>query len=121
MTKSVLRKAVSMTSVFSFLYLAFSGVVMYFTPPGRIAYWADWRIFGLNKTMYNETHMTIGLLFIVCMILHIWLNWKPIMNYMSNKSGSFVFFYKRDNIRLSAFCNIRCRFIDDGSTIFKLF
>lgn len=95
MTKSVLRKAVSMTSVFSFLYLAFSGVVMYFTPPGRIAYWADWRIFGLNKTMYNETHMTIGLLFIVCMILHIWLNWKPIMNYMSNKSGSFVFFLQK--------------------------
>ena len=94
MNKRVLRKAVSMTSVFSFLYLTFTGVVMYITPPGRIAYWADWHIFGLNKTMYNETHVTVSMLFIVCMALHIWLNWGSIMNYMSHKSGGFVFFTK---------------------------
>jgi len=94
MNKSVLRKAVSMTAMFSFIYLAFSGVVMYVTPPGRIAYWADWRIFGMNKTMYNETHVTISMLFLVCMVLHIWLNWKPIMNYMKNRSGSLVIFTK---------------------------
>ncbi|PLX66225.1 MAG: hypothetical protein C0603_12520 [Denitrovibrio sp.] len=94
MNKNVLRKAVSMTSTFSFLYLAFTGIIMYIVPPGRIAYWADWRIFGLNKEMFTETHTTISMLFLVCMVLHIWLNWKPIMNYMSNRSGKFVLFTK---------------------------
>lgn len=94
MNKSVLRKAVSMTALFSFIYLAFSGVVMYFTPAGRIAYWADWRIFGMNKTMYNQTHITISMLFIVMMALHIWLNWKPIANYMKNSSGKMIVFTK---------------------------
>lgn len=92
MSKNVLRKAVSMTALFSFMYLAFSGVIMYITPPGRIAYWADWRILGMNKTMYNETHVTMSMLFLVCMGLHIWLNWKPIVSYMKNKSGSLVIF-----------------------------
>jgi len=92
MNKNVLRKAVSMTGLFSFIYLTFSGVVMYITPAGRVAYWADWRMFGMNKTMYNETHVTVSLLFLVSMVLHIWLNWKPIINYMRSKSGTLIVF-----------------------------
>lgn len=94
MNRNVLRKAVSMTALFSFLYMLFSGVVMYITPPGRIAYWADWRVFGMNKTMYTETHTTMSMLFVISIALHIWLNWSPIMHYMSSRSGKFVFFTK---------------------------
>lgn len=94
MSKNILRKAVSMASLFSFIYLAFSGIVMYFTPAGRIAYWADWRIFGMNKTMYNQTHITISMLFLVLMVLHLWLNWKPLLSYMKNRSGRLVIFTK---------------------------
>jgi hypothetical protein len=83
-----------MASLFSFIYLAFSGIVMYFTPAGRIAYWADWRIFGMNKTMYNQTHITISMLFLVLMVLHLWLNWKPLLSYMKNRSGRLVIFTK---------------------------
>jgi len=92
MSKGIFRKAVSMTALFSFIYLSFSGIVMYFTPAGRVAYWADWRFFGMNKTMYNQTHTTISLLFLATMVLHIWLNWKPIVNYMKNRSGKMVVF-----------------------------
>lgn len=94
MSKSVLRKAVSMTAMFSFLYLAFSGVVLYFVPQGRIAYWADWRFLGMSKTMYGDTHITMSMLFLLAMVLHIWLNWKPIVNYMKNSSGALVVFTK---------------------------
>jgi len=94
MSKSVLRKAVSMTAMFSFLYLAFSGVVLYFVPQGRIAYWADWRFLGMSKTMYGDTHTTISMLFLLTMVLHIWLNWKPVVNYMKNSSGALVVFTK---------------------------
>jgi galactitol-specific phosphotransferase system IIB component len=94
MGKNVLRKAVSMTALFSFLYLSFSGIVLYFVPQGRIAYWADWRFMGMNKEMYGDTHITISLLFLITMILHIWLNWKPIVNYMKNRSGNLVIFTK---------------------------
>lgn len=87
-----MRKAVSMTALFSFIYLTFSGVVMYITPPGRIAYWADWSIFGMDKTMYNQTHTTMSMLFIAVMVLHIWLNWKPLFSYMKNRAGKVVVF-----------------------------
>jgi len=83
-----------MASLFSFIYLAFSGIVMYFTPAGRIAYWADWRIFGMNKTMYNQTHIMISMLFLVLMVLHLWLNWKPLISYMKSRSGKLVIFTK---------------------------
>lgn len=100
MSKSILRKTVSMTALFSFIYLSFSGIIMYITPPGRIAYWADWKIFGMNKTMYNETHITISMLFLLAMVLHIWLNWKPIVNYMKNSKGTLVVFTKETLIGL---------------------
>lgn len=90
MSKGVLRKTVSMTALFSFIYLAFTGIVMYVIPPGRIAYWADWRIFGMSKTMYTETHTMISMLFLVSMILHIWLNWRLLLSYMRDGSGRFI-------------------------------
>jgi len=98
MTKNVLRKTVSMTAVFTFIYLAFSGIVMFFIPPGRIAYWADWQVFGMTKTMYNQTHQTVSILFLAAMVLHIWLNWGAIMKYMKNRSGKFIFFTKETTL-----------------------
>jgi len=80
--------------------MAFSGIIMYITPVGRVAYWSDWRMFGMNKTMYNETHITMSMLFLASMVLHIWLNWKPIVSYMKSNSGKVIVFTKETMIGL---------------------
>ena len=92
MTKTTLRKIVSLVSVWCFVFMTWTGVMLYLVPAGRIAYWVNWQFGGLTKTQYSEIHQTFAILFMIAMILHIWLNWKPIMTYLKNKSKQFVFF-----------------------------
>ncbi|MGE4319061.1 MAG: DUF4405 domain-containing protein [Deferribacterales bacterium] len=93
-----------MTSLFAFLYLAFTGILLYIIPPGRIAYWSDWHILGLNKDNLGQTHITVSMLFLIMMVLHIWLNWKSIMLYMKNKQGKLVVFTAETAAALALSC-----------------
>lgn len=104
MFKRILRKFVSMTSLFSFIYLAFTGVLLYIIPPGRIAYWADWEIMGLNKDNLGQTHITVSMLFLILMVLHIWLNWKSIWLYMKNRNGRVIVFTAETTAALAISC-----------------
>ncbi|MCD8553726.1 DUF4405 domain-containing protein [Seleniivibrio sp.] len=92
MIKQVIRKTTSMTALFSFIWLSFTGIIMYFMPPGRIAYWVDWHIFGLNKDNIGQTHTTVSMLFIVAMVLHVWLNFGAIVGYMRSKTRKLIVF-----------------------------
>lgn len=94
MTRLTLRKIVSLIGVWSFIFMGWTGVLLYFVPPGRIAYWVGWEFAGFTKTQYGEIHQTFAVLFLLAMILHIWLNWKSIMLYLKNSSKKFVFFTK---------------------------
>lgn len=84
------RKITSLTSLLSFIITLFTSVVLYITPHGRVAYWADWSFLGLDKTQWGDIHITVGLLFCIASLLHIWLNWKPIMAYMKNRARELV-------------------------------
>jgi hypothetical protein len=92
MIKQVLRKATSMTALFSFIWLSFTGIILYIMPPGRIAYWVDWHIFGLNKDNIGQTHIVISMLFLISMVLHIWLNFGAIVSYMKSRNKKLIFF-----------------------------
>jgi hypothetical protein len=94
MKKQTLRKIVSLIGLWSFIFVSWTGLTLYFVPQGRIAYWVFWEFAGLTKTQYSEIHQTFSLLFLIVMILHIWLNWKAIMLYLKNKAKKFVFFTK---------------------------
>jgi hypothetical protein len=85
MFKKILRKTVSLTALFCFIILASSGIVLSFTPPGRLANWSYWKVFGLMKEEYTAVHTTVSYMFVILMILHIWLNWKSIWLYLKNK------------------------------------
>lgn len=87
MFRKVLRKTVSLTALFSFIIMTFTGTVIMLTPPGRLAEWAVWRVFGLTKEEHTNIHLTTACLFILAMILHIWLNWKSIWAYLKGKTA----------------------------------
>lgn len=86
----MLRKVTSLTSFLSFIVTLFTSVVLYIVPQGRVAYWADWHFLGLSKEQWGDTHITVGTLFLIALIIHIWLNWKPIMAYMKNQAREMV-------------------------------
>ncbi len=90
----MIRKITSLTSFLSFAITLITSVVLYITPHGRVAYWSDWTFWGLSKTQWSDIHITVGLLFLIASLFHIWLNWNPILAYMKNKARELVVFTK---------------------------
>ncbi len=86
----MLRKITSLTSFLSFIITLFTSVVLYIVPQGRVAYWADWHFMGLSKTQWGDIHITVGTLFVVMLLIHVWLNWKLIVSYMKNQARELV-------------------------------
>ncbi len=87
-----MKKITSLTLGFSFLIMSYTGIMLYFVPKGKVAYWADWHLFGLSKTQYGDIHTTSMVTFLFFGILHIYYNWKPIVSYLkdTNKKISFT-------------------------------
>jgi hypothetical protein len=74
----------------SFIIMTITGIVLYFAPQGRIAYWVDWRFWWISKTDWGSIHTISCFLFIIVGIYHLVFNWKALVNYVSNKvSGGF--------------------------------
>lgn len=80
-----LRKITSLTALLSFAVLVTSGVVLFLTPQGRVAYWSEWHLWGLTKEAWGSMHILLSLLFLVTGIVHIVLNWRPIMLYLRDR------------------------------------
>lgn len=86
----MVRKIISLTSALSFLITLVTSVILYVVPHGRVAYWADWRLWGLSKEQWGDVHITIGTLFVLALVIHLWLNWKPLVSYMKNSARDLV-------------------------------
>ncbi len=86
----MLRKVCSLTSFLSFIITLLTSVILYIVPHGRVAYWAEWRFWGLSKEQWGDVHITVGTLFVIALLLHLWLNWRPLMAYMKNKAREMV-------------------------------
>ena len=95
-----MRKITSMTLLLSLVVLILNSVVLYIVPEGRVAYWADWRFWGLTKSQWADQHVTIGFLFLAAGFLHIYYNWNPILAYMKNKAREIRVFSGAFNVAL---------------------
>jgi hypothetical protein len=72
-----------MTSILiaaSFVILVFSGVILFVSPPGRIANWTNWTIFGLRKHEWIALHVCFSVLFLLVAGMHLVFNWRPMLN-----------------------------------------
>ena len=94
------KKITSLTASLSFIFLVLTSVILYIVPHGRVAYWADWHLWGLTKTEWGNIHINLGLLFLLVIILHIYYNWKAIVSYLKNKAKQVTVFTKNFNIAL---------------------
>ena len=81
-----LRKTTSLTALLSFVAMLATSIILYVVPQGRVAYWADWHLLGLDKTQWGDLHINMGLLFLLAIALHIFYNWKAILAYLKDKA-----------------------------------
>ena len=96
-----LRKITSLSALVSFLMLVASSIVLYLSPQGRVAYWADWRLWGLSRTEWANIHLNLGLLLLLTTAVHIYYNWKPITSYLKNKARQVKVFTAEFNLALA--------------------
>ncbi len=80
-----LRGFISLLTALSFLIMTVSGIILFITPQGRIAYWLDWSFWGLSKTQWGDMHITTSLLFALAGLWHTWLNWRALVSYFQDK------------------------------------
>ncbi len=83
-----MRRLASLTLFFSGLILTISSLVLFIEPHGRVAFWAQWQLLGLEKAQWDDIHLATGTLFILAALFHLPLNWRPLMRYMAGKGSA---------------------------------
>lgn len=79
------RGMTSLTVTAAFLVLATTGVILYFTPQGRVAHWTGWTVLGLGKEQWSGIHITASIVFVVSSLFHVYFNWCLLVNYIVMK------------------------------------
>ncbi len=95
-----IRKITSMTMFTSFILLVITSVVLYIVPQGRVAYWADWHLWGLTKSEWSNLHINLGFLFLFAGLLHLFFNWSVIKAYMKNRAKELKVFTPSFNVAM---------------------
>ncbi len=95
-----LRKITSLTLLLSFGLCILTSVILFIVPHGRVAYWSNWQLWGLNKTQWSNLHINLGLLFLLTGILHTYYNWKPITAYLKDSARRMKLFTINFNLAL---------------------
>ncbi len=95
-----IRRVTSLTALLSFLFMLLTSIILYVTPHGRVAYWADWHLWGLSKDQWGALHINVGVLFLLALAIHIYYNWSPIVRYLENRAKALKIFTKEFNLAL---------------------
>jgi hypothetical protein len=85
-----IRAFTAMMMLWSFIIETVSGVVLYIVPPGRVANWTNWKLWGVTKHGWGSIHTILGYVFLVFACLHIYYNWKPIVSYIKRRVKSGI-------------------------------
>jgi hypothetical protein len=95
-----IRKIASLTAALAFILMLLTSIILFIVPQGRVAYWANWHLWGLTKTDWGNIHINLGLLFLIALGLHIYYNWKPLIAYLKNKRKQLKVFTPEFNSAL---------------------
>lgn len=86
------RPFVSVMLTVFFVVIAFTGAILFVTPPGRVAHWTGWTLLGLTKDEWIALHIGAGCVFLIVSILHLVFNWRPLVHYFRSRvSRRFAF------------------------------
>ena len=81
------RVFISFNLFLSFFMIVISGLILYLTPPGRVANWTNWTLIGFTKHDWQAVHTIFSYTFLIFGILHIFsFNWKAFLHYIRSKT-----------------------------------
>jgi len=82
------RVFISFGLFIALLMMLVSGVILYISPPGRVANWTDWRMIGLTKRGWQNQHIIFGFSFLILSLFHLFfINWKAFLSYLKSKTS----------------------------------
>jgi magnesium-transporting ATPase (P-type) len=82
------KSFISFGMFFAFFMLVITGLVLYITPPGRVAKWVNWEFLGFSKTQWQEQHTMFSYTFLVLTVFHIFtMNWKVFWSYIKKRKS----------------------------------
>ncbi|HZX10119.1 MAG TPA: DUF4405 domain-containing protein [Acidobacteriota bacterium] len=79
------RAFIALTIFWSFIIEAFSGLVLYTVPSGRVADWANWTFLGFTKGDWETIHTIFGYVFLIFVCIHLYYNWHSILPYIKRR------------------------------------
>ena len=79
------RAFISTLTGLSFVAMCITGIILFVVPPGRVANWTGWTLYGLTKAQWQALHIWFSLLFMVAAIVHIVYNWQCLLRYCQSK------------------------------------
>lgn len=80
-----IRGFITLLTASSFLISLVSGIILYFTPQGRVANWTHWTFWQLDKETWAAMHINSSLIFFLIIFFHIYNNWKTLTFYIRRK------------------------------------
>ncbi|MBW2334435.1 MAG: DUF4405 domain-containing protein [Deltaproteobacteria bacterium] len=69
----------------SFIADTISGIILYIAPPGRVAHWTNWTVWGLDKEEWGAIHTIFGYVLLIIVGIHLYYNWKIFWNFIWSK------------------------------------
>jgi hypothetical protein len=69
----------------SFIVDTVSGIILYIAPPGRIANWTNWTVWGLDKEAWGAIHTIFGYVLLIIVAIHLYYNWKVFLSFIWSK------------------------------------
>jgi len=95
-----IKRIASLTAFLSLFVVLLTCAVLYIVPQGRVAYWANWQLWGLSKEQWAAIHINVGILFLIALLLHTSYNWNNIELYLKDKSRKLKIFTQDFNVAL---------------------
>lgn len=95
-----MKRIASLTAFLSLFFILLTSGVLFIVPHGRVAYWADWKLWSLSKDQWTAIHINAGILFLIAVLVHTCFNWKNITLYMKDKGQHLQIFTRDFNIAL---------------------
>jgi hypothetical protein len=79
------RAVISFYIIIAFIIMSVSGIILYFAPPGRIAFWSEWTFIALTKEQWQAVHTLFTFIFVFAAAFHIYFNWSVITSYLKKR------------------------------------
>ena len=67
---------------FTFFVMAFSGLMVFLAPQGRLANAIDWKLLGLSRGGWEAVHNATAFAFIALSIWHLLVHWTVVRNFL---------------------------------------